>query len=84
MGLVDKLGGLMAAIREAKRLAGFQEGQDVRISLTQPDFSLSEAITGLVLSPQGVKESLQAWLLAMDAWDETALALMPTVYEVNR
>ena len=83
-GLVDEMGGLVEAVKAARKMAGLHESSDVRIVIGKPDFGFSSAFRGLVQAPQSVKESLLDWLFALNDLESKVLAIMPAEYEVGR
>ena len=83
LGLVDGVGGLSDAVREAAARAGISEGEDWTVRIPERRLSLSE-LTKLLTSADATLPN--AWLEALrriQALDERPLAIIPFELEVR-
>jgi len=86
LGLVDSLGSLGDAIREATHLAGLAE-EDVRVRIPRTPLSLSTAIRRVLSSGSSAAPDLVSFLGSLKtrvgAWNGRGLALMVNDYRLD-
>ncbi len=85
-GLVDVIGGLADAVREARRLAGLDPDDEVIGQLPAHRHSVGRAIrnlTGVLNSPSPVGAIWEDLQHRVAVWDGRVLALMPMYYEIQ-
>lgn len=84
-GLVDCIGGLADAVREARRLAELSPGDDVIIQLPEHQrtvLRIFKNLTGALDSTSPVNAIWEDLQRRVRLWDGRVLALLPTHYEV--